>query len=645
MKKLVVSLLLTLLCLQVGAQAPHAVFQGGMHVDIEPQGWIKEFLRRQQSGLTGHPEALSYPYDSSLWAGEIRRNTDSYGSDWWRYEQTAYYSDGLLRLGYLLRDPDLIEKGEVGIRYTLENASKTGKLGNPRIETMWPMCVYFRVMQAYYERTGDPEIPRALEKHYLNFSKEEVEQWRNIVSIEGMLWTFGKTANRKLLETARQAYDDGKFGDLTPELAANDERLSMHGVTCMEELKLPMLLYAYTGEHRYLELAVNAERKLTRDHMLPDGVPASAEALVGNENIINSHETCDITDYTWTLEQFLLTTGDVAWADKIEKAVFNAGPGAVTKDFRALQYFSSVNQVIATGRSNHNAFFHGSTWMAYRPTHETECCSGNVHRFMPNYVTYMWLRRKDGAIAAALYGPSCGTFDLPDGKTCRIEQHTEYPFEGEIEFRFFLDGKAEIPFLLRIPDWCDDARISVNGKPWKLPATHGTFVTIRRNFRNGDRIRLSLAMKPHLTSIPGQGVYLQRGPLVFSYAVPQHKTEDQTVYANMNGKTPANPAFKCWSIEPAGAWNYALCTDSPMLPEVIHPQEAKPGSYPFEAEQTPVKIRVPAKKIRWELEEERYTPRLPEGGVAQPISDTVEYLDLIPYGCTELRLTVFPVTE
>ena len=82
-----------------------------------------------------------------------------------------------------------------------------------------------------------------------------------------------------------------------------------------------------------------------------------------------------------------------------------------------------------------------------------------------------------------------------------------------------------------------------------------------------------------------------------------------------------------------------------MLPEVIHPQEAKPGSYPFEAEQTPVKIRVPAKKIRWELEEERYTPRLPEGGVAQPISDTVEYLDLIPYGCTELRLTVFPVTE
>ena len=28
----------------------------------------------------------------------------------------------------------------------------------------------------------------------------------------------------------------------------------MHGVTCMEELKLPMLLYAYTGRQRYLDL-------------------------------------------------------------------------------------------------------------------------------------------------------------------------------------------------------------------------------------------------------------------------------------------------------------------------------------------------------------------------------------------------------
>lgn len=508
MKKLFSIIALCLVGTATNAQAPYAQFQGGMIGCIEPQGWIEEFLHRQQTGLTGHPEAMSYPYDSCLWAGEIGRNTETYGSDWWRYEQTAYYTDGLLRLGYLLGDREMIAKAEEGIRYTLANASSTGVLGNKAIESMWPMCVYFRVLQAYYERTGDPAIPAALERHYMNFTQEQVEKWRNIVSIEGMLWTYGKTGNAKLLDICERAYNGGKFGDLTPAVAAGDERFVMHGVTCMEELKLPMLLYAYTGKRYYLDLALNAERKLTRDHMLPDGVPASAEALVGNGNVINSHETCDISDYTWTLEQFLLTTGEVRWADKIEKAVFNAGLGAVTKDFRSLQYFSSVNQVIATGRSNHNEFFHGSTWMAFRPTHETECCAGNVHRFMPNYVAHMWLRGKDGSIAAALYGPSAATFDLPNGRQCHIAQRTSYPFDGEIEFSFGLKERTDIPFLLRIPAWCRDAKIYVNGKLWRDACPAGTFVTLRRKFRNGDRIRLCLGMQPVMNTVPGQGIYV-----------------------------------------------------------------------------------------------------------------------------------------
>ena len=307
-----------------------------------------------------------------------------------------------------------------------------------------------------------------------------------------------------------------------------------------------------------------------------------------------------------------------------------------------MQYFSSVNQVIATGRSNHNEFFHGSTWMAFRPTHETECCAGNVHRFMPNYVAHMWLRRKDGSIAAALYGPSAATFDLPNGRQCHIAQRTSYPFDGEIEFSFGLKERTDIPFLLRIPAWCRDAKIYVNGKLWRDACPAGTFVTLRRKFRNGDRIRLCLSMQPVMNTVPGQGIYVQRGPLLFSYPVPQRKTADRTVYANMNGKVPGNPEFECWSIEPAGPWNYALCSD-PVIPlKVIRTKPAAAGSYPFDPEHTPVKISVPVKPIDWELEKGRYTPRLPAEGIARAVSDRIEYLELIPYGCTELRLTVFP---
>ena len=149
-------------------------------------------------------------------------------------------------------------------------------------------------------------------------------------------------------------------------------------------------------------------------------------------------------------------------------------------------------------------------------------------------------------------------------------------------------------------------------------------------------------MQPVMNTVPGQGIYVQRGPLLFSYPVPQRKTADRTVYANMNGKVPGNPEFECWNIEPAGSWNYALCSD-PVIPlKVVRTKSAATGSYPFDPKHTPVKISVPVKQIDWELEKGRYTPRLPTKGIACAVSDCIEYLELIPYGCTELRLTVFP---
>ena len=59
----------------------YATFTDGLLPDITPKGWIRTFLERQRSGITGHPEALSYPYNSCLWNGDITRNTESYGSD------------------------------------------------------------------------------------------------------------------------------------------------------------------------------------------------------------------------------------------------------------------------------------------------------------------------------------------------------------------------------------------------------------------------------------------------------------------------------------------------------------------------------------------------------------------------------------
>ncbi|MBQ8126411.1 MAG: glycoside hydrolase family 127 protein [Kiritimatiellae bacterium] len=646
--------------------APFGTFEDGLLAQTRPTGWLAATCRAQTEGLTGHPEALSYPYDSCLWAGEISRE-GGHGDGWWRYEQTGYYMDGLLRLGYALGDAELIAKGERGVDWTLAHASPEGYLGNRCLwdgahfnlgkgYEMWPMAVFFRVMKAKYDATGDARIPAALARYYLLYGPEKVAEGRNTINVEGLMWAYGRTGDARLLELAEKAWNaktskDDWSGDLTPQNCADDEPVYMHGVSYSEELKIPLLLYAQTGKRDYLEQALNAERKLVRDHLLPDGCPSSTEQTRGN-CVHWGHETCVVSDWTWTLGYFLETTGHAADADRIEACVFNAGLGSIGKDFKSLQYFSNLNQFIATSDSNHNPYFYGTTWCQYRPTHETECCAGNMHRFLPNYVSRLWLKDADGAPVAALYGPCEVDFGW-----CRIREETCYPFDGKIVFRFSMDAPRESAFTYRVPGWCTaGASVMVNGTHVAAGAP-GTFATIRRTFRDGDALELDFPMETVFEEVPrcryvikdavskwvgpidgpsgSQGTVVRRGPLLFAYPIAEDRTEDTAEHANMRGKKSRNPAFKCWNIRPAGPFNFALAERTAEV--VVSPSAENDG---FAASVPPVSVNVKARRIAWELERGKMTPRNPEAPRA--VSDEVETLSLVPYGSTMLRLAVFP---
>ena len=714
---------------------PYAAFSEGLIDKIQPEGWLLEILERQRDGLTGHPEAMAYPYNSVLWAGKLERDSESRGADWWRFEQTAYYLDGLTRLGFLLDDKKFLDIWQQNIDYVLDhplpfkagtppepeaqqgfggrgqgqgqgqgqrpqggqgqrppegfqgqrppqggqgqrpqgvqgqrppqggddfnaqvsadpraqqraaqqqerrarqqriNAADRpeGRLGPETGSMAWPWAVFFRAVKAYYEATGDPRIPEALEKNYLSYTVDELAMNRFVVNVEGMLWTYSITGNKKLLEYAVKAWDEGA-SDMTQATALDDSEFHMHGVTMNELLKIPLILYSYTGEQRYLDAALKAEAKMEGPNMLIDGINSSSESLAGNDPLA-SHETCDVSDYTWTMGYYLMTTGDSQWADRIEKGIFNGGLGSITKDFKSMQYFSCPNQVIATGNSNHNGFKHGLTWMAYRPIHETECCIGNLHRYMPNYVARMWLRDKNGQPVAALYGPSSVEYDLGNGVTVRITEKTNYPFEEQVrfEFSFFENGRPstkahKMDFTYRIPGWCK--------------AEKPGFKTVSKEWRNGDTFTVSLPMDIEVVDNPVSGTSIQRGPVVYAYAVPAKVEEDSKIYDNLAGKVSANPDFKSWSMTPAGPWNYALVRNrlDGLMVEATGAQ-----GFPFDPENIPFKIRVPVMSVKgWTLQEDRYTPALPEKVETE---GQIQYIDLVPYGSTTLRLTIFPTTE
>ena len=167
------------------------------------------------------------------------------------------------------------------------------------------------------------------------------------------------------------------------------------------------------------------------------------------------------------------------------------------------------------------------------------------------------------------------------------------------------------------------------------------FVTESREWKSGDVFSVEFPMEIEVVDNPVEGKSIVRGPLVYSYAIPMDCVEDTTVYENLAGKVSGNPDFKSWTMTPAGKWNYALVDD--MLDQAEYVAASSDG-FPFDLTAVPGKIRVPVVGVSgWELEDDRYTPALPDKVV--PEDGEVSWIELVPYGSTTLRMTIFPVAE
>jgi uncharacterized protein len=655
----------------------HRAFDEVSIGSVKPEGWLRRYLEKQRHGLTGHLEVAGFPYDTRLWACGVIKKQD--GEPWWPYEQTAYFVDGLTRCGYLLGDPGLIAKAQSQFEYVLTHADPGGYLGPkncmPRMQAgRWPHMIFFRGMIAYYMATGDGRVIPALKRHYLNRDCAYVGH-RDVCNVEILAWLFEKTGDTRLRDQAIAAWEgysrSGYSPYLTNEAMLSDKPVAEHGVTYCETAKLPAILYSITGDQKYLRTSLNAFNKLDNGQMLVDGVVSSSEKIRGNTPL-DSHETCDIADYTWSAGHLLAITGNASWADRIERAVFNAATGAVRNDFKGLQYFSCPNQVIAADNSCHAKQSTGGQWMSYRPKPGTECCTGEVHRIMPNYVARMWMQAGPSDVVAALYGPSCLKAAIGADQTpVEIVQETEYPFGEQVDFSIRTPKAVEFTLHLRIPGWCKGAKLSVNGQPCKMAMKAGTFVAMKRKFSQNDRVTLTLPMELSLKNWSGGGAYIERGPLLFAMAIE----ENWQIDAKDRNSSPEFPAWNCYAASP---WNYALDVTARTLACDVSLIRRSVGSDPWTLEAPPIELRVPARRVRgWKLrkatlirfenhrlvekpgcdpqwvgfpDEKRghfvFTPPLPATeGLKARLSKKVETIRLVPYGVTHLRLTLFPLAE
>ena len=164
----------------------------------------------------------------------------------------------------------------------------------------------------------------------------------------------------------------------------------------------------------------------------------------------------------------------------------------------------------------------------------------------------------------------------------------------------------------------------------------GTFYRIERAWQVTTEIALTLPMAPALLSGYNGAVAIERGPLVYALKIGEE-------WRRTNADLPLHELPHAdWEVYPTTSWNYALAVSEATLAQDVVFAEHPVGDYPFSPDDAPVTATMKARRVpAWVIENGS-----PADVPSSPIisSEPLEKLTLIPYGCTNLRITEFPVS-
>ncbi|MFD2201970.1 beta-L-arabinofuranosidase domain-containing protein [Shivajiella indica] len=652
---------------------------------IKAKGWLEDQLQRMANGLTGHLDEI-YPEVVGPRNGWL-------GGDGDVWERGPYWIDGLIPLAYILDDERLKQKAQPWIEWTLVNQAESGYLGpipfevepepergiqkGPR-EDWWPKMVMLKVLQQYYQATGDERIINALTKYFQYQLKtlpqkplDHLSLWANRRAGDNLMvvyWLYNITGDAFLLELGDLIqeqtfpwqkiyineenpfqFDDTWFYNKLKRYPFDSAEMSvltlskvpgLHTVNVAQGLKQPLIYFQKSKDSEALPAVKKALNDLNKFHGQPTGMYGGDEPLHGN-NPIQGVELCSIAEEMFSLETILKITGDMEFADLLEKITYNALPTQASDDYQTRQYFQAANQVELTDQleTSFEKTNHEGTDFVFGVLSGYPCCTTNMHQSWPKFVQNLFYATPDGGVAALLYAPSTVHMKVADGVDLKIVETTGFPFRETIDFELVLSEDAEFPFHIRIPAWAKNPKITINGQQVNFE-TSNQVVILNRTWKSGDRVILNLSMELKSSTWYKGMVSIERGPLVFSLKVDSEERQKD--------RKDRFRAF--WEVFPKSDWNFALEENmlSNLAENVQLIEREWNGDYPWNLENAPLELKLLGVHLpEWrtvksapELSED-----IPQLISAAELAGRRREITLAPYGCTTLRITEFPVVR
>lgn len=272
---------------------------------------------------------------------------------------------------------------------------------------------------------------------------------------------------------------------------------AVNGVTLM----LSMVEYGvYSGDRRYFDAAQAMWNDVATTKLyVTGGVGATGNEGFGAPwqlpNLAAYSETCAVLMWQTLNHRLFLATGDGRYIDVMERGMYN---NAVSGVSQSGDHFFYVNRLASAGDGRDARWQHAAL----------ECCPPNLVRFLASMPGLIYAQDNAGAIHVNLYVSSTAAFDLA-GETLKLAVESGLPWSGRT--RIAVTGAASGAIRLRIPGWARGevspgglyafagtvgapVAIAVNGRPVSAAPDPLGYVTLRRDWRDGDTIEIDFPM-------------------------------------------------------------------------------------------------------------------------------------------------------
>ena len=237
-------------------------------------------------------------------------------------------------------------------------------------------------------------------------------------------------------------------------------------------------------------------------------------------------ETCasvGMVLWNWRMNQF---SGDAKYIDVLERSLYNGALAGISLDGDRFFY---VNPLESKG-DHHRQAWYGCA-----------CCPSQICRFLPSIGNYIYGLSDDALWINLFIG---GTADLGDGVS--VTQETDFPWGGNVRISISSKRKYKKSVRVRIPSWCDDWSIKVNGRDVEPDVVKG-YAVLKKGWKDGDIIELSMQepvrmvqADPRVRQDVGKRA-VQRGPLVYCIEETDNKSGFEDL--RLSAKTRFDASF------------------------------------------------------------------------------------------------------